>query len=364
MDFNLPMPQFSMNPVADADEQLRQAMIAGRRPTMLPRTRNRTNVGGTVTTNVQPGEGNMLPQSTRGMAEYFTRMGLDAYAADPDVSGLTQYAKQRGQEGESAMLNALAAQYAGESFQPVQAQFLKRAMAAQEPLKVGNSGYITPSGEYVKDPTYSQDRKAERLLQLGQQYSASADRADARADQEALRRDLAAGARSQRDDARDFANATKLRGELNTRLDKVAAGTSFAQNIIEMLSDPDIASDAIKQVSLIFQYGKLLDPDSVVREAEQRLIAEARGVYESVLNYPERIQSGVLLTPQQLQSIGQVAQNLQRNSQQRRADVMDYYRGIAERNGIPVDDVLPYNAGATGGRRVRFEDLQRGQNGN
>lgn len=364
MDYNFPMMPLSIDPTADAEEQLRQALISGQRPTMLPRTRQRTNVGGTLTANVQPGQNAAVPTDARGLQEYFTRMGLDAYAADPDVSGLQQYAKQRSQEGESAMLNALAAGYAGPRFQPVQAQFLKRSLAAQEPLKVGNAGYITPGGEYVKDPTYSQDRKAERFLQLGQQYGASADRAEARADQDALRRDMAANTRSQRDDVRIFNNATKLRGELNTRLDKVAAGTSFAQNITEMLADPDIATDAIKQISLIFQYGKLLDPDSVVREAEQRLIAEARGVYESALNYPERIRSGVLLTPQQLQSIGQVAQNLQRNSQQRRADVVDYYRGLAERNGIPAEDVLPYNAGSTGGRRVRFEDLQRGQNGN
>jgi|LauGreDrversion4_2_1035121.scaffolds.fasta_scaffold00574_6 hypothetical protein len=367
MDYNFQMPSLSVDPLADAEEQLRQAIIAGRRPTMLPRTTQRTtqrtNVGGTLTNNVTPGANSGMPTDARGLSEYFTRMGLDAYAAEPDVAGLQQYAKTRAQDGESAMLNALAAGYAGPRFQPVQAQYLKRSMAAQEPLKVGNAGYITPSGEYVKDPTYSQDRKAEQFLGLGRQYAASADRADERADQNLLRRDLAENTRSQRDDVRNFNNATKLRGELNTRLDKVANGTSFAQTITEMLADPEIATDAIKQISLIFQYGKLLDPDSVVREAEQRLIAEARGVYESALNYPERIRSGVLLTPQQLQSIGQVAQNLQRNSQQRRADVIDYYRGLAQRNGLPAEDVLPYNAGGgSGNRRVSFEELLRDNN--
>jgi len=353
------------DPFASDDERLRREMAINARP-LLPRARNRVSVGNTLTNDVQPGQsGTMLPQTLRGKADYFTQLGLDAYAAEPDVTGLQQYAKQRGAEGEQDMVRALAAQYAGERFAPVQAQFLKRSMAAQEPLKVGNAGYITPSGEYVKDPTYAQDRRAEKFLQIGQRYSADADRQDSRADQDALRRDLASNARTSRQDAQLFTQATKLRGELNTRLDKVAAGTSFAQNIIEMLSDPGIATDAIKQVSLIFQYGKLLDPDSVVREAEQRLIAEARGVYETALNYPERIKSGVLLTPQQLKSIGQVAQTLQRNSQQRRSDVVDYYRGIAERNGIPVDDVLPYNAGsASSNPRVYFNDLIRARNAN
>lgn len=312
------------------------------------------SAGGALTQNAQP----------RELSEFYTQSGLDAYNEEPDVTGLQDFARRRSVEGGSALINALAAGYAGERFAPVQSMYLKKASAAQEPLKVG-TGYVTPEGEYVKDPSASRDRRAETFLRLGQQYASLADRQDARDQNETLRRDLAVNTRTQRDDTRTFNNATKLRGELNTRLDKVAAGTSFAQNILEMLSDPSIANDAIKQVSLIFQYGKLLDPESVVREAEQRLIAEARGVYESALNYPQRIQSGVLLTPQQLQSIGQVAQNLQRNSQQRRADVIDYYRGIAERNSIPVDDVLPYNTGAaSGGQRVRFEDLQRGQNGN
>jgi len=168
------------------------------RRTMLPITRKRISVGDAITNDVQPlPGGTMLPRTSRLLGEYFTKRGLDAYAAEPDVTGLQQYARQRGQEGERDMLRALAAQYAGERFEPVQAQFLKRSMAAQEPLKVGNAGYITPSGEYVKDPTYAQDRQAEKFLQIGQRYSDAADRQDYRADQDALRRELAGQGRYQ-----------------------------------------------------------------------------------------------------------------------------------------------------------------------
>lgn len=149
-------------------------------PTLLPKTRKRKGAGGALTQNVQPGQGeeSPVPTTARGKADYFTQQGLDAYAAEPNVSGLQQYAKTRAAEGDQSMLNALAAQFAGERFEPVQGQYLKRALAAQEPLKVGNSGYITPTGEYVKDPTYMQDRKADRYLQLGQLYSAQAQRED------------------------------------------------------------------------------------------------------------------------------------------------------------------------------------------
>jgi len=163
--------------------------------TMLPRTRERISVGGAITNDVPPGQNRrMLPLTLNDRANLFTQMGLDTYAAEPDVTGLQQYARQRSEEGNRDMLRALAAQLAGERFAPVQAQFLKRAMAAQEPLKVGNAGYITPSGEYVKDTTYAQERRAEKYLGLGAQYMRADEQEKARIANEQLRRELAQNA--------------------------------------------------------------------------------------------------------------------------------------------------------------------------
>ena len=160
--------------------------------TMLPRTRERISIGGAITNDVPPGQNRrMLPLTLNDRANLFTQMGLDTYAAEPDVTGLQQYARQRSEEGNRDMLRALAAQLAGERFAPVQAQFLKRAMAAQEPIKVGNAGYITPSGEYVKDTTDAQRREAEKYLGLGQLYSNQASREEQAAADRATRYDIA-----------------------------------------------------------------------------------------------------------------------------------------------------------------------------
>jgi len=182
--------------------------IAAMRRTMLPLTRQLNSVGGAITNDVQPGQsGRMLPLTLGDKADYFTRRGLNLYAAEPDVTGLQQYARQRSEEGNRDMLRALAAQLAGERFAPVQAQFLKRAMAAQEPLKVGNAGYITPSGEYVKDPTYALDRRAEKYLGLGAQYMRADEQEKARIANEQVRRELAQdSANLRRDLARDSAD--------------------------------------------------------------------------------------------------------------------------------------------------------------
>jgi hypothetical protein len=98
------------------------------------------------------------------LAQQYEQRGLQLFDEEPDVSGLQEYARQRSKEGNSAGLNALAAQFAGKSFEPMQAHFLKQALAAQEPLKVGNSGYITSKGEFVRDPLARNDRRADSLL--------------------------------------------------------------------------------------------------------------------------------------------------------------------------------------------------------
>lgn len=160
--------------------------IERKRRRMLPRATSRSTPGGALTTSVTPGAG------FRDLSRMFTQAGLEAYNAEPDVSSLREFAKQRSQEGEGAMLNALAAGYAGKRFEPVQAQFLKRAMSAQEPLKVGSAGYITPRGEFVKDPTYQSERRAETMLRLGQQYGNLAQDEQAANERLSTQRDLAA----------------------------------------------------------------------------------------------------------------------------------------------------------------------------
>lgn len=125
-----------------------------RRKRMLPMALQ--SAGGTLSNSVQPGQA--LPMTMR------QRLGkvydeLDKIEGqDVDTSALQAFARQQGQAGEQSMLNALAAQYAGESFQPVQAQFLKRAAAATEPMKIGG-GMLTPAGEFIKDPFAARDAR-------------------------------------------------------------------------------------------------------------------------------------------------------------------------------------------------------------
>lgn len=177
MDFRL--PPISLNPVADAEELAFAALgrggvpaaapAAAAPPRMLRRATRPRSAGGAVTTVVQPGEENI-------------RRALELMSAEDDYSAAQEYAKQRGVEGQSALLNALAAQYAGERFAPVGQMYLKRSLASQDPLRVG-SAMISPDGTVLKDPSASREREAGRLMQLGQFEMTLADRQQARADE-------------------------------------------------------------------------------------------------------------------------------------------------------------------------------------
>jgi hypothetical protein len=273
------------------------------------------------------------------------------------MSQMQAFAKQRGEQGSSAMLNALAAQFAGESFQPVQAQFLKKASAAQDPMKLG-SGLITPEGQYIKDPEVAQNRKAEFLLRQAQAYEtlaqnaqSSQERLEAQRAQNEINNQLrlmglgiqqqGLALRQAAAGTGNFKVADSLRNEYSKRSEKVREGTSYAQSVATLLADPTIANDPTKQVSLIFSFGKMLDPDSVVRESEYALISNARGLGDQLQQMVPRIQTGARLSPQQLQSMASIAQTLLQGSQTRLQDLDNYYVDLAKRRKVDPQDVLP-----------------------
>jgi hypothetical protein len=143
---------------------------------------------GTLTNTVQPGRA--LPSAMRARLGKVQQQ-LDAMDNEEvDTSALQAFAQQQGESGQTAMLNALAAQYAGENFQPVQAQFLKRAAAAAEPMKIGG-GMLTPQGQFVKDPFAQRDQRRTALERqaLGLERMATEEERTAQAREDRLSRD-------------------------------------------------------------------------------------------------------------------------------------------------------------------------------
>jgi hypothetical protein len=137
-------------------------------PRALPRATRKASAGGTLSGRVQPGEESI-------------RRGLELMSAEDDYTAASDFARQRSVQGEDAMLNAIAASVAGRRFEPLRGAFLKRAMAAQDPMKVGTAT-IGPDGTVLRDPSAGRERESDRLLRLGQFEMGLDERRQARSD--------------------------------------------------------------------------------------------------------------------------------------------------------------------------------------
>jgi hypothetical protein len=324
--------------------------VERRKRAMLPMAMSSlVSPGGTLSNSVQPGQA--LPMSMR------QRLGkvydeLDKIEGqDVDTSALQAFARQQGQAGEQSMLNALAAQYAGENFQPVQAQFLKRAAAATEPMKIGG-GMLTPAGEFIKDPFASRDARRGSLERQATTLGAMIDRQEKderdrrdrlqqqdfmnqyRQDMLGVQRIAAGGA----DNNRRFTVEDRMADDYEQATKNDRTVISAFQNL---RATP---ASAAGDISFIFQYMKMLDPGSVVREGEFATAQNAASVPDQIRNQYNRALSGERLNPDQrqqfLQAAGALADVAGRRVEQRRAEVRDkaQRRGVDERNIIGDDN--------------------------
>lgn len=91
---------------------------------------------------------------------------MQMYGQQPDVTSLNEYAAQRQRQGQIDMVNALAAQYAGKGFQPVQETYLKRSLAAQTPQEIGDYGIVS-GGKFTVSPFAGRKEQASALLNMG-----------------------------------------------------------------------------------------------------------------------------------------------------------------------------------------------------
>lgn len=362
------------------DDPLTFAEDVERRKSMLPRTLSSlTSPAGTLTSSVQPGQA--LPNA---MAAIRKRLGTvqqqldDIDTKDVDTSALQAFAKQQGQAGDVATLNALAAQYAGDAYQPMQAQFLKRAAAAAEPMKMGH-GVLTPQGDYIKDPFAVRDvRRASLEKQmLGLEKLASdQERAEqARQDRQAqlestnqfrrdqlslqeriaeMRRDMAAN--KPQDDSKTWRAEDGLRKDYDALTKDLREQVTQTGNIAQIISAtaPGQKPDAITQQSLVILLNKFLDPGSVVREGEFDRVVKAQGLVGQATNLKDRILKGEPLDANTIKQINGLAQKYSEAATYKMRTIARNYSDIAEKRGLDVGSVISdpnmrNPAGAAGG---------------
>jgi hypothetical protein len=152
-----------------------------------------------------------------------------------------------------------------------------------------------------------------------------------------LQKNERAGAAATAADSRNFERANTLRDEF-TRLtpDFRTVQTSF--NNIEAAARSNTGAG---DMSMLYSFVKLLDPTSVVRESEFAMAAASGSLGERMQGAVGRILSGERLPDSLRNSFLAEAQNLYTNNRRNYDRIADQYRGIAERYGIPVEQVIP-----------------------
>jgi hypothetical protein len=160
-----------------------------RKRRMLPFSLGVQSPGGVLTQNVQPG------QATQAAASLPRSLELRRKIAELEGS-------QAEDDGGMSTLNALAAQFAGESFAPIQAQYLKRASASSPQARTqAQLARLMREAELADRQEGAQQLQAERLAAQQQaeaeRRAAAAERATEAAN---LRRELA----NQRDETMRF----------------------------------------------------------------------------------------------------------------------------------------------------------------
>lgn len=144
------------------------------------------------------------------------------------------------------------------------------------------------------------------------------------------------------------ADALKLEGDLRKEVmgNPVTKAYLESQVAFEKVQraakDPSAAGD----LALIFGVMKTLDPGSTVREGEFANAQNAGGVGDRVVSLYNRVLAGQRLSPEQRADFVRTAGTQHAAQQAAFQRIVDAYRGVAQRAGANVNDVLPLGAGS------------------
>lgn len=129
--------------------------------------------------------------------------------------------------------------------------------------------------------------------------------------------------------------------------------------VLASVKNPSPAGD----LSMIFNYMKMLDPGSVVRESEFATAAASGSYGERLKAAGERLLSGRRLSDEMRQDFAARSERLFQSQRQSFSQMADQFQGIAERRGLNPENILiggslPEAEGAIAGG-LTLDDVER-----
>jgi len=133
-----------------------------------------------------------------------------------------------------------------------------------------------------------------------------------------------------------FENATKLRGEFATQSKDFVKQNAAMGRIAASVQNPSPAGD----LALIFNYMKLLDPGSTVREGEFATAQNAAGIPQRIIAQYNSIVNGEKLGEEQRNDFFDRSNRLYQEAVKQHEVMRTNYLDLSNRFGVNPDDVL------------------------
>lgn len=134
-----------------------------------------------------------------------------------------------------------------------------------------------------------------------------------------------------------------LRQEIMTKIPAYKQISTILPLYKSMLNSQERAATGDKSAMLDMLYGTAtsLDPDSVVRESDQLIIQNAQGLPASLQSMIAYVNGDGQLTPSQIQELMTLVRGRLDGYTGTFNEQLQQYRGIIERNGLDLRNVLP-----------------------
>ena len=128
---------------------------------------------------------------------------------------------------------------------------------------------------------------------------------------------------------------TTYRKEFDSLSDKYRIVRDSYGRILASVKDPSAAGD----LSLIFNYMKVLDPGSTVRESEAASVENARGVPAAIRNIYNKVIKGERLEKGQREDFASRSDMLFKSQATTQDKLIKRYEGLATRYGLSAEDI-------------------------
>jgi hypothetical protein len=130
----------------------------------------------------------------------------------------------------------------------------------------------------------------------------------------------------------------QLRGEVNTQVQRLNDLESSFGKVQQFGQNPNTVSD----IALVYAYMKLLDPTSVVREAEFQTAANAMPLLERYgLQRFKNVWTGQLLSPQVRNDMKNTVSRMLTQERQNYKGMLNQYAAQAQRMQLDVRNIMP-----------------------